>query len=218
MGIGFVIILHLIVLAFISGIIAAISVSITLLFFENKEKRKRQVFSATFLPFQFFFTIYILGGLGVVIVSEFKGIDIGIGDSFYVPINETCEIHMIDMIDNAYLNCNDLSVISQISKILATEDTIFGETENGNFFCYDINSSEIRQYTDFMELMTIEKSSNIQLIEISEYYHKRRNEIAGTAIIIVGIIALVATIMIMWLTRKLVLKIEKIKQTLTKSS
>lgn len=206
MGIGFVIIIHFIALAILSGIVAAISSIITYLISKNKEKRKRQIFLALFLPFQFFLTIYILGLIGSIMVSELKNVDIGIGDSFHVPINESCDIQMIDIIDNAYLDCNDQTVISQVSSILPTDEKIFGETEDGKFFCYEINSSELREYSDFTELTTSENSKSIKLVEIPDYYHKRRNEVAGTALILVGIMALVTTFLIMWLTRKLVLK------------
>lgn len=209
MGIGFVIIIHFIALAILSGIVAAISVAVTFFTTKNKEKRKRRIFLSAFLPFQFFFTLYILGVAGSIMVSEIKDVDIGIGDSFYVPINETCEIQMIDIIDNAYLECNDQTVISQVSSILPTESKIFGETEDGKFFCYELNNSELREYSDFLELASKENTPDLELIEIPEYYYNRRNEVAGTAIIIIGVIAFVTTILIMWLTRKLVLKIGK---------
>ena len=209
MGIGFVIIIHFIFLAILSGIVAAISAAVTFFITKNKEKRKRRIFLAAFLPFQFFFTVYILGVLGSIMVSEIKGVDIGIGDSFYVPINETCEIQMIDIIDNAYLECNDQTVISRVSSILPTEKKIFGETEDGKFFCYELNNSELREYSEFSELTSKENSPDLKLIEIPEYYHQRRNKVAGTATIIVGIIALVLTITIMWLTRKIILNFGK---------
>jgi len=209
MGIGFVIIIHFIFLAILSGIVAAISATVTFFITKNKEKRKRRIFLSVFLPFQFFFTIYILGIAGSIMVSEIKDVDIGIGDSFYVPINETCEIHMIDIIDNAYLECNGENILSSVSSILPTDDKIFGETEDGKFFCYQLNNSELREYSDFSELTSNENSPDLDLIEIPEYYHNRRNEIAGTVTIMVGIIALVLTITIMWLTRKIVLKFGK---------
>jgi len=209
MGIGFVIIIHFIALAILSGIVAAISAAVTFFITKNKEKRQRRIFLAAFLPFQFFFTIYILGIAGSIMVSGSKNVDIGIGDSFYVPINETCEIHMIDIIDNAYLDCNDQTVIRRVSSILPTEKKIFGKTEDGKFFCYDLDNSELREYSDFIELTSKENSPVLELIEIPEYYQKRRNEVVGQATIMIGIIALVLTIAIMWLTRKIVLKFGK---------
>lgn len=206
MGIGFAIIVHFIALAILSGIVAAISATTTFLISKNKEKRKKRIFLATFLPFQFFFTIYILGLIGSIIVSQIKNVDIGIGDSFYVPINETCEIQMIDIIDNAYLDCNGQTVISKVSNILPTKEKIFGETEDGKFFCYDIKSGKLGEHSDFIELTIRENSESIQLVEMPEYYHKRRNEVAGTALILVGLTTLIVAILIMWLTRKLVLK------------
>ncbi len=209
MGIGFVIIIHFIALAILSGIVAAISATITFLTSKNKEKRKRRIFLAVFLPFQFFFTIYILGLIGSIIVSGLTKVDIGIGDSFYVPVNKTCQIQMIDVIDNAYLECNGKNVISRVTSIFPNEQKIFGETEEGKFFCYDCNNSELREYSDLSELTSNENSPDLELIEIPEYYQKRRNEVAGTATIFVGILALLTTIAIMWLTRKIVLKIGK---------
>ena len=209
MGIGFVIIIHFIALAILSGIVAAISAAITYFTSRNKDKRKRRIFLAMFLPFQFFYTIYILGLVGSIIVSETKDVDIGIGDSFFVPINKTCQIQMIDIIDNAYLECNDESVISRVTSILPNDQKIFGETEEGKFFCYDLNNSELREYSNLSELASNENQPDLKLIEISEYYQKKRNEVAGTATIFVGILALLATIAIMWLTRKIVLKIGK---------
>ena len=207
MGIGFVIVIHFIVLAILSGIVGAISATVTFFISKHKEKRKNRIFLAMFLPFQFFFTIYILAVLGLIVVSEVKDVDLGIGDSFYVPINETCEIYMIDNIDNAYLECNGESVINNVSSILPTDEKIFGKTRDGKFFCYELNNSEIREYSDKLELTSNENLPELNLIEIPEYYDNKRNEVAGTATILVGVLALVLTIVIIWFTRKLVLKI-----------
>jgi hypothetical protein len=209
MGLGFVIIVHLIALTVLSGLVAAISVPTTFLISKNNEKRKRRIFLAVFLPFQFFYTLYIIGLIGSIIVSEVKDIDMGIGDSFYVPVNEYCKIQMIDVLDNAYLECGGTTVKVNVSSILPTEEKIFGKTKSGKFFCYEISTSALREYANLSELSSSENSTGIQLIEIREYYHKQSKENAGTALVLVGIISLVATVVIMWLTRKVVLKLGK---------
>ena len=209
MGFIFVIILHLIALAILSGIIAAISAAVILIITKNNEQRKKRIFLAASLPFHFFFTLYILAFAGTFIVSEIKDVDMGFGDSYYVPVNETCSIQMIDVIENAYLDCSDQTVISGVSRIFPTESKIYGEKTNGKFFCYELSNAELRTYSNFSKLTTKEKKADIELIEIGDYYHQRRNEVAGTATIIVGIIALILTIMSMLLIRKTVLATEK---------
>ena len=207
MGSGFVVLIYFIVLIILSTIVAAISLLITFFISKNKENRKRRFFLSVFLPFQFFFTIYILGLVGLIIVSEFKNVDIGIGDSFYVPINGNCEIQMIDILDEAYLECNNQVVINQITSIFPTKEKIFGETKDGEIFCYELNSSKLEVYSDFTVLSNNENLKSITFIEISEYYYGRKNEVAGTYIVLVQVLTLLAAILITWITRKLVLKL-----------
>ena len=209
MGFIFVIILHLIVLAIISGIFAAISAAVTLVITKDKGQRKRRMFLAVSLPFHFFFTLYILAFAGTFIVSEIKDVDMGIGDSYYVPVNETCSIQMIDVIENAYLDCSDEAIISGISHIFPTESKIYGETTNGKFFCYVLNNAELKKYSSFSKLTAKEKTPDIELIEIEDYYYQRRNEVAGTVTIVVGILALTLTILSMVFIIKTVLALEK---------
>ncbi|UII20516.1 hypothetical protein [Fulvivirga ligni] len=196
-------------LGILSGLISVIFGVITYFSTRQEQRRKRRIFLAVFLPIQFFFTIYFLGLGGAVLVSEFKGVDIGIGDSFYVPVNSSCQIRMIDVTDKAYLICSDEQIINEITQINSEEDLVFGQTAHDKFFSYNAGSQHLRRYSNYGEMVEIEKRPNLQLTEISDYYHKRRNEVAGTAITIVGLLALAVTVALVWLTRTIVMKIGK---------
>ena len=140
MGVGFVIFLHLIVI-FILSVIISIVVGLLTFHLSKKEKRKQKVFAAILSPFFGLYTLYFVGLLGSIVVSEIKNVDIGIGDSFYVPLIDNCELRFIDSPDYAYIENNGQQIIHDISKIQQIDYQIFGKTKDDGYFSYDIQKN-----------------------------------------------------------------------------
>lgn len=133
MGIGIVILIHLVVLFLLSALMAAISAIITYAV-SNKEKRNRKLLLAAVLPFIGLYTIYFTALFGSVIVSETKKIDIGIGDAWYVPLSNNSQLLFIDLPEQAYIEGNGKTVVSDVIEIQQTEHLILGKTSNSNYF------------------------------------------------------------------------------------
>jgi len=115
MGIGLVIILHLIAIGFLSGLIAVAATIITY-FSGKKETRKRNIRTAVITPFAALYTLYICGLIGFGIVSSVKKVDIGIGDTRYVPLTANCQLLFIDLPNQAYIKRTGPSVSRNTKK------------------------------------------------------------------------------------------------------
>src|SRR5689334_17827280 len=102
MGIFFVILIHLVAIFILSAIIAVFAGIITY-FVSAKQKRKRKLLLATLSPFVGLYIAYFFALFGSAAVSEYKKIDIGIGDSWYVPLSTQCRLSFIDLPENGYI-------------------------------------------------------------------------------------------------------------------
>ena len=212
MGIGFVILIHLIVIFFLGLIIAIIGI-ITTYFLSKKKKRKRKILLALFLPFIGLYSLYFCGLIGSIIISETKNIDIGIGDSWYVPLNENHQLIFIDLPEQAYIEKNGQTVISGVSKIEQTEKYILGTTYDDKYFSYNLKTNELNGFENEKEL---DKEPNLK--KAIEFYSDKRNEIAGFSLIIVGILSLFISTMILILITKLTLGKFKLKRIKTNAN
>ena len=199
MGIGFVILIHLIII-FILGLIIAIAGIITTYFLRNKDKRKRKMLLALFLPFIGLYTLYFCVLISSILISETKNIDIGIGDSWYVPLDENHQLLFIDLPEQAYIEKNGQTVISGVSKIEQTDGFILGTTYDDKYFSYNLKTNELNEFKSEKE---INKHPNLK--RAIEFYSDKRNEIAGFSLIIAGILSLLISAMILILITKLTL-------------
>lgn len=203
MGIGFVILLHLISI-FILSVIISIVVGLLTYSLSNKEKKKQKVFAAILSPFFGLYTFYFVGLFGSIAISEIKNIDIGIGDSFYVPLVDNCELRFIDSPEYAYIDNNGQQIIQNISRINQIDYQIFGKTKNGEYFSYDAKKNELKIFQNENELTVKNSSRKIELIEINDFYSDKRNEVTRFLFIIVGLISLAASVTIIYMVKKLI--------------
>lgn len=204
MGIGFVVLLHF-VLIFILGCIVAIVSAVVTYFVSNSDKKKRKLFLSAFIPFQVLYTLYILGLTGSIIVSEVNDVDIGIGDAWYAPLNENCRILMIDLPDHAFIECDGQSLVSEVLQIQQIDNRLFGKTSDNTYFALDLANHDSRMYSSSKALMESEKISELNLVETQQFYNDRKWEVSGRAITIVGLLALGITILIAFVLIKLTL-------------
>ena len=203
MGIGFVILLHLIAI-FIVSLVISIIVGLLTYFLSNKEKRKQKVFAAILSPFFGLYTFYFVGLFGSIVVSEIKNVDIGIGDSFYVPLTDDCELRFIDSPEYAYIENNGQQIIQDVSRIEQIDYQIFGKTKDNEYFSFDAKQNELKKFQNENELKVENSNRKIDLIEINHFYSNKKNEVAGLSLIIVGLISLTAGVTIIYMTKQLI--------------
>lgn len=205
MGIVFVILIHFVVIFFLSVIIA-IAGSIITYFVSNKEKRKRKIFAAVISPFIGLYSLYIFGFIGSIIVSETKNIDIGIGDTWYVPLENNCQLLFIDLPEQAYIEKDGQTILSEVLQIEENGKIILGKKNNENYFSYNTATNELKNFNSENELIFFNSNKKPKLINVIDYYSDKRNKIAGFWLIAVGIISLIFSMSILYLLRKLILR------------
>ena len=204
MGFGFVILIHLVAIFLLSAVIALPCAILTRLI-SKKEKRQRKILFAGISPFIGLYTLYFIGLFGSIIVSEIKGVDVGIGDSWYVPIKDNCKLIFIDLLEQSYLDDDNKTVIENIEFIQQTENSVLGITYDSVYFQYDLAKKDLQKYKTESDLLISINNQKNNFKKTTVFYNDRRNELAGTSFIIVGILSLIITIIGLWILRKLIL-------------
>lgn len=194
MGFGLSIVLHLIFLFIISSIIALFSGIITGIL-SGPEKKKRKLILSIFIPYHIFFSFYFFAFIGSVFISEIKKVDMGIGDSWYVPIDESYQILMIDLPEQAYIECNEKSILSDVSEIQQIEKKVFCKTYNEKYYSINLIENKLTEYQNIEELKKAENFLKLNLIKVTEFYQKRKWEVSGILMIINGILSIIASVL-----------------------
>ena len=194
MGFGLSIVLHLIFLFIISSIIALFSGIITGIL-SGPEKKKRKLILSIFIPYHIFFSFYFFAFIGSVFISEIKKVDMGIGDSWYVPIDESYQILMIDLPEQAYIECNEKSILSDVSEIQQIEKKVFCKTYNEKYYSINLIENKLTEYQNIEELKKAENFLKLNLIKVTEFYQKRKWEGSGILMIINGILSIIASVL-----------------------
>ncbi|GEJ47731.1 hypothetical protein CRS_43390 [Chryseobacterium sp. ON_d1] len=179
MGIGLVILIHLFMLLILSSIFAILSCTCTY-FVSKKENRKRKIIFAFISPFVIFYTFYIVGIISLSIVSENKKVDMGIGDAWYVPLKNDYQLLFIDVPEQAGINKeNGVTVISEVEKIEENATQIFGKTTGNRYFLLDTKTDDLKIFDTDKELSALHAVKKLNLVETTEFYSKRKNDIMG---------------------------------------
>jgi amino acid transporter len=216
MGLGFVILIHLIVLFILAAMISGICGIIVFIKNRKKEQRKRKTFLAIICPFIFLYTFYFCLLIGGVIISETKKVDIGIGDTWYAPINDTCRIVMIDLPNMGYIECNDKVVVNSIIKIDQVENSIVGQNSDLKFFIFDLQENKLDYYATEQELIINEYIDSHTLVDVEEFQSKLYKKAIGNLMIYIPILSLIISALSVVVVRKLFLfVIKKIAGTKT---
>lgn len=203
MGIGFVILIHLFAIFILSVIIAVIG-SIVVYFF-SKKKKKRKILLAFIAPFIGFYTLYICAIIGSGIVSEVKKVDIGIGDSWYVPLGNNHQLLFIDSLEQAFITKeNGETIISEILLIEKNGNQIFGETYNRKYFSYNTKTNELKQFDDENNLVVLNSNNIPKLIKVGDFYTEKRTEIAGFWLMVVGVLSLIISFGAVYLLKEII--------------
>jgi len=187
----------------LSFIIAIIGGLITAYF--SKERKKRKILLAFLAPFLGFYTLYFCGIIGSVIVSEIKKVDIGMGDAWYVPLKNNCQLLFIDLPEKGYISNEETGqlLISDIIEIEEKGDAIFGKISDNEYFYYNIQTDEIKKFNNESELIEINFGEKLRLTNAYEFYLTRYKDIAGNCFVIVGIISFLISLLVLYITKKI---------------
>lgn len=215
MGFGFVILIHLVAIFLLGAVIALVWTILTRLL-SKKEKRNRKILFAGLAPFFGLYSLYFLGLIGSIIVSEIKGVDIGIGDCWYVQIKDNCKLTFIDLPEQSYLDDDNKTVIDGIEFIQQTEKSVFGKTYDSVYFRYDFATKDLMKYKNKSDFLTSNNDIKLNFRKTTDFYNDKRNELAGTSFIVVGILSLLITLVGLWLLRRLIVGQLKEKTTANK--
>lgn len=208
MGILFVLFLYFIII-FITSLILAIIALVISLIFSKKENRKRVVLMSVFSPFVGFFTLSFCLLFSTILISEIKKIDIGIGDIWYIPLPNNCQLTFIDVPEKAFIKKNNQTVISDVIKIQQTENLIFGKRCNNTYFSYNTKTNELLEFCSENELITQNSNNKPNLIKATDFYNDKRAEIAGFLPIFAGIYSLILSILAVYLLKRIIFLKEK---------
>ncbi|MCH5598635.1 hypothetical protein [Niabella ginsengisoli] len=77
-----------------------------------------------------------------------------------------------------------------------------------------LNKKDFEKYKTESDFLIANNNQQPNFKKTTDFYNDRRNEVAGTGFIIVGIISLLTTIFGLWLLRKLILG--QLKETIKK--
>lgn len=194
MGIGFVIFIHFLFLFVLSLICAVASCTITY-FISKKERRKKKVILAFIAPFVGFYTFYIVGIIGLSIISNNKKVDIGIGDAWYVPLKNDYQLLFIDLPEQASINKeNGPTLVSAVAKMEEYGNYIFGKTFDNSYFLVDTRTDEVKTFHTENKLMGLHVGKKLNLVDTTEFYSERKNDIMGYWPLLIGIMSLIVSV------------------------
>jgi energy-coupling factor transporter transmembrane protein EcfT len=211
MGIGFVILIFIVFIAIISLIVAIFSGIFSAIFVKG-EKRKRKILLAIFIPFHIFFSFFFISLIGSAIISENSNVDIGIGDSWYAPIDESHQILMIDLTEKAYIEKGEKTLLSEVVEIQQIGKKVIGKNQNGKYFTLNLPDDKILEFNSTKELQENENLSKLNLLKVDEFYQNKKKEASGIGTYFVGILSLIVSVLTSILIYKFVIYGKKLRK------
>ncbi|MFT6211741.1 MAG: hypothetical protein ACJATE_002384 [Bacteroidia bacterium] len=206
MGPLFALIFQLILVCILSGILGVIALGLTY-FIAGKHKKKRKLFLAFTTPFLAIGTIYVLLLISSIAISFIKDVDIGIGDAWHVPLNGNSYLLMIDVMDDGDIMCGDepVSLVSYVTHLQMVGDKVFLKNQGGQFMTVDLVKCTTVSSTSIDAIKRIEGLAELELVEIDDFYFKRKQEVAGAEMNIGFAVSLLVTLLAVFVFVRLVL-------------
>ena len=193
MGMLFVLIFWAIALIILSLILGLITLPFS--YFLCKRQRKRKMV-LSFLTPGIFIGIYAASSfVCMLIIAIILGSDIGIGDSWSIPLKNGYELTSVDTPEYANINRrNDLlkeNLIDEITHIQVVGDSVIGKRADGNYFIFNLQNGDKEDNLSYQNLTIKMKSRSITLVNNNTYYWEQRK----VPYIIAGIFCLLITIL-----------------------
>ena len=150
----------------------------------------------SFLTPGIFIGIYTASSLVcMIIIAIILGSDIGIGDSWVVPLKSGYELTSVDTPEYANINRrNDPlkeNLIDEITHIQVVGDSVIGKEADGNYFIFNLKNGDKEDNLSYQNLTIKMKSRPITLVNNNTYYWEQRK----VPYIIAGIFCLLITIL-----------------------
>ena len=191
MGMLFVLILWAIALIILSLILGLITLPFS--YFLCKRQRKRKMV-LSFLTPGIFIGIYTASSfVCMIIIAIILGSDIGIGDSWSIPLKNGYELTSVDTPEYANINRrNDPEcLIDGITHIQVVGDSVIGKEADGNYFIFNLKNGDKEDNLSYQNLTIKMKSRPITLVDNDTYYWEQRK----VPYIIASIFCLLITIL-----------------------
>ena len=154
-------------------------------------------------PFVGLYTFYICGIIGMSIVSENKNIDIGIGDAWYVPLENNYQLLFIDLPEQANISKESgLILVSEVSKIEEYRNQIFGETFDDKYFLVNTKTDEVKTFDTEKELSALHINKKLHLIDAAKFYSERKDLLMGYWLWLVGLLSFIISIGAIWIWKQ----------------
>ena len=193
MGMLFVLIFWAIALIILSLILGLITLPFS--YFLCKKQRKRKMV-LSFLTPGIFIGIYAASSfVCMLIIAIILGSDIGIGDSWSIPLKNGYELTSVDTPEYANITRrNDPlkeNLIEGITHTQVVGDSVIGKRADGNYFIFNLQNGDKEDNLSYQNLTIKMKSRPITLVNNNTYYWEQRK----VPYIIAGIFCLLITIL-----------------------
>lgn len=190
MGIGFTIVIWGIifsVLAVVLGILAALGVRICC-----KPKGRGQKMVLAFLtPGLAIFVYAVCSVLYMAMISIVFHVDLGIGDSWYVPLNKVYSLSSVDYPENGSITKGNEVVLAPVTKVQIVGHRVIGKGEQ-KYFIFDLNTGKVSYAASIQMLQKQMHLAKIDLVDNNTFYWEKRK----TAYIIGGVLCLMITLLV----------------------
>ena len=193
MGMLFVLIFWAIVFVVLSLILGLITLPFS--YFLCKRQRKKKMVLSFLTPGVFIGIYAVSSFVCMIIIAIILGSDIGIGDSWSIPLKNGYELTSVDTPEYANINSrNDPlkeNLIDEITHIQVVGDSVIGKKADGNYFIFNLQNGDKEDNLSYQNLTIKMKSRPITLVNNNTYYWEQRK----VPYIIAGIFCLLITIL-----------------------
>ena len=191
MGMFFVLICWATVLIILSLILGLITLPFS--YFLCKRQRKRKMVLSFLTPGVFIGIYAVSSFVCMIIIAIILGSDIGIGDSWCIPLKNGYELTSVDTPEYANINRrNDPEcLIDGITHIQVVGDSVIGKEADGYYFIFNLQNGDKEDNLSYQNFTTKMKSKSITLVNNNTYYWEQRK----VPYIIAGIFCLLITIL-----------------------
>ena len=195
MGMLFVLIFWAIALIILSLILGLITLPFS--YFLCKRQRKRKMILSFLTPGVFIGIYAVSSFVCMIIIAIILGSDIGIGDSWSIPLKNGYELTSVDTPEYANINSrNDPlkeNLIDGITQIQVVGDSVIGKEADGNYFIFNLQNGDKEDNLSYQNLTIKMKSRPITLVNNNTYYWEQRKVpyiIAGIFCLLISILAI----------------------------
>ena len=195
MGMLFVLIFWAIALIILSLILGLITLPFS--YFLCKRQRKRKMVLSFLTPGVFIGIYAVSSFVCMIIIAIILGSDIGIGDSWSIPLKNGYELTSVDTPEYANINSrNDPlkeNLIDGITHIQVVGDSVIGKEADGNYFIFNLQNGDKEDNLSYQNLTIKMKSRPITLVNNNTYYWEQRKVpyiIAGIFCLLISILAI----------------------------